>query len=126
MMRYRRDKDIVEIAVLVGDFPTVDDPEAQKVLKKLKHAEPESLEVDPEKSHQALATYRTLQKKAKQALFAKKGDPDDRGPMANAFVVTNPLLPQRVLRAQGRRQARGGNEQGGAAQPARLPRNRTP
>ena len=28
-MRYQRDKDLVEIAVLVGDYPTVDDPEAQ-------------------------------------------------------------------------------------------------
>ena len=39
MMRYRRDDDVVEIAVLVGDYPTVDDPEAQKVLKRLKYAD---------------------------------------------------------------------------------------
>ena len=64
MMRYRQDDDVVEIAVLVGDYSTVDDPEAQRVLKKLKYAKPQSLEVAPEESNQALASYRTLQKKA--------------------------------------------------------------
>ena len=92
LMRYQRDDDITEIAVLVGDFPTVDDPEMQKVLKKIKRAEPEALQVAPQESHQALATYRMLQKKAKETLF-KNDDSADRGPMANAFVVTNPLLP---------------------------------
>ncbi len=90
LMRYRRDDDVVEIAVLVGDFQTVDDPEVQKVLKKLKRASPKTLQVDPEQSNQALATYRNLQKKAKQALFKDDGP---NGPMANAFVITNPILP---------------------------------
>src|SRR5262249_10263125 len=40
VMRYQRSKDYFEIAVMVGDYQTVDDPEAQKVLKKLKHARP--------------------------------------------------------------------------------------
>jgi hypothetical protein len=93
MMRYRQDDDVVEIAVLVGDFSSFDDPEAQKVLKRLKYAAPKALEVAPEKSHQALATYRTLQKKAKQALFAKTDESAGRGPMASAFVITNPILP---------------------------------
>ncbi len=92
LMRYQRDGDVVETAVLVGDFPSVDDPEMQKVLKKIKHIRPETLEVAPQESHQALAAYRMLQKKAKQALF-KNDDAADRGPMANAFVVTNPILP---------------------------------
>lgn len=93
MMRYRQDDDRVEIAVLVGDFTTVDDPQAQQVLKRLKAAKPKALEVDPEKSHQALAMYRGLQRKAKEALAATTGKTDDRGPMANSFVVTNPILP---------------------------------
>jgi hypothetical protein len=93
MMRYRQDDDRVEIAVLVGDFMTVDDPQAQQVLKRLKAARPKTLEVDPEKSHQALAMYRGLQRKAKEALAAQGAKTDNRGPMANAFVVTNPILP---------------------------------
>jgi hypothetical protein len=90
LMRYRQDDDVVEIAVLVGDFQSVDDPEAQKVLKKLKYAQPKTLSGDPEKSHQALASYRNLQKKAKETFFK---DNSVKGPMANSFVITNPILP---------------------------------
>lgn len=93
MMRYRQDDDVVEIAVVVGDFPSFDDPEAQKVLQRLKYAKPKTLEVAPEKSHQALASYRGLQKKARQAMFAKNDPNAGKGPMANAFVITNPILP---------------------------------
>jgi hypothetical protein len=101
MMRYRQDDDVVEIAVLVGDYSTVDDPEAQRVLKKLKYAKPQSLEVAPEESNQALASYRTLQKKAKEALFSKTDKEANRGPMGSAFVVTNPILPQEYFVPKG-------------------------
>jgi hypothetical protein len=99
LMRYRRGEDVVQIAVLVGDYPSVDDPEAQKVLKKLKLAHPKALEVSPEKSNQALAAYRMLQLKAKQAMFPDSTDA--RGPMRNAFVVTNPLLPHEYFVPKG-------------------------
>jgi hypothetical protein len=99
MMRYRRDEDVVEIAVLVGDYASVDDSDAQKVLRKLKTARPKALDVSPEKSNQALAAYRTLQAKAKKALFPKADD--SRGPMGNAFVVTNPLLPHEYFVPKG-------------------------
>ncbi|MEX0978863.1 MAG: hypothetical protein WDZ48_08435, partial [Pirellulales bacterium] len=74
LMRYRLDEDVVEIAVLVGDYSTVDDPQAQKVLQKLKVARPKSLEVAADKSKQALAGYRKLQTQAKKVLFAKDSD----------------------------------------------------
>jgi hypothetical protein len=101
MMRYRMHDDVVEIAVLVGDFPTVDDPQAQKVLKKLKYARPKSLEVNPEKSNQALASYRKLQAQAKKVLFPKDDDSLARGPMGNSFVVTNPILPHEYFVPKG-------------------------
>jgi hypothetical protein len=101
LMRYRLDEDVVEIAVLVGDYPSVDDPDAQKVLQKLKHARPKSLEVSPEKSHQALATYRKLQAQAKKVLFSKSDESQERGPMGGAFVITNPLLPHEYFVPQG-------------------------
>lgn len=99
MMRYRRDQDVVEIAVLVGDYATVDDADAQRVLKKLKRARPEVLEQTPENSKRPLAAYRTLQAKAKQALFPDEDE--ERGPMGNAFVVTNPLLPHEYFVPKG-------------------------
>jgi hypothetical protein len=102
LMRYQRDKDLVEIAVLVGDYPTVDDPEAQRVLKKLKYAEPKSLAVEPGKAtNQSLAAIRSIQKQVKQTILPKDSDELKRGPMANAFVITNPLLPNEYFVPKG-------------------------
>lgn len=102
LMRYQRDKDLLEIAVLVGDYPTVDDPEAQKVLKKLKYAEPKALSLEPGKGNsQSLAALRSLQKQAKQAVLPKDSDDLKRGPMGNAFVITNPLLPNEYFVPKG-------------------------
>jgi hypothetical protein len=100
-MRYRHSEDVLEIAVLVGDYSTVDDPEGQKVLKKLKYAQPKSLAVAPDKSNQALAGFRTLQKNVKKALLPEDSDELKRGPMANAFVVTNPILPNEYFVPKG-------------------------
>lgn len=94
LMRYQNDKDVLEIAVLVGDYAAVDDPEAQKVLKRLKYLEPKSLAVEPgEESNQSLASLRAFQKQVKQTVLPKDSEELKRGPMANAFVITNPLLP---------------------------------
>ena len=95
VMRYQRDLDYVEIAVLVGDFSAVDDPEGQKVLKKLKYAVPKTLAVGAGQStNQSLAGLRTMQKQWRQAMLPKDSDELKRGPMGASFVITNPLLPK--------------------------------
>ena len=43
--RYRREGDL-QFAVLIGDFPRIDDPESQQLLDRVKHLQPESLRVD--------------------------------------------------------------------------------
>ena len=87
-MRYRKGSEINEVAVLVGDYNTIDDAEAQKVLKKLKYAVPQCLEVKENRgTSQSLAAFRTIQ--------AMIGSPNkEKGPMAHAFITTNPLLPK--------------------------------
>ncbi len=101
-MRYRRHEDVVEIAVMVGDYPTVDDPEGQKVLKKLKYAQPQSLQVKAgEESTQALAMLRAFQKQVKQATLPAGSDELKRGPMGGAFIVTNPLMPNEYFVPKG-------------------------
>lgn len=93
-MRYQKNEDLTEIAVLVGDYTTVDDPEGQKVLKKLKYAKPKALvEKEGKESQQSLAEVRSMQRKFKESILPKDSDELKRGPMANAFVITNPLLP---------------------------------
>ena len=45
-MKYRMNERIREIAVLVGDFTSVDDPAAQKTLEAIKYPRPDCLTLD--------------------------------------------------------------------------------
>jgi len=87
-MRYRRGDEIREVAVLVGDYAAVDDPEAQRTLERIKHYRPDSLKLD-----ESRPTTRTL---AAWRLLTSLGEQGDErpGPMSKAFVTTNPLLPR--------------------------------
>ncbi len=121
-MKYQRSGDIVEIAVLVGDYPTVDDKQAQKVLKKLKFLHPKSLEpkkgnsgtpaievvhfadgssaavpAENSSTSQSLASVRQFQRK----YLSAGSDRNQRGPMSAAFVITNPLLPKEYFAPKG-------------------------
>ena len=87
--RFRRGDEVREIAVLVGDFPSIEDPNAQKVLGRIKSLEPNALNVEADKSAQSMAQVRRLE----DALMEKLGKPRKRGPMAQAFLSRNPLLP---------------------------------
>ncbi|MEX2142508.1 MAG: hypothetical protein WD894_24860 [Pirellulales bacterium] len=85
-----RESDVKEIAVLVGNFGSIDDDRATDTLKKVKTIEPEALRTDPRKSSQVFAGLR-------QAMHTKK----KKGPMGSAFVVTNPLLPPEYFNSPG-------------------------
>jgi hypothetical protein len=84
--------------VLVGDFPTVDDPEAQRLLKAIKTFEPEALKIEQDKpTFQTLAYIRRHQEKFIQKVSANA----PLGPMRTAFVTRNPLLPQEYFVPKG-------------------------
>lgn len=81
---------IREVAVLVGDYPAVDDPEAQETLRKLKYFEPDCLAPkEGKKTSRSLASFRWLQ----TAVLSDDNPKKKKGPMGHAFVTTNPLLP---------------------------------
>jgi len=97
-MRHRRDK-LEEVAVLVGNYSAVDDPEAQRVLNKLKYSRPKSLELkEGEATHQTLAGWRLTQKKVQEFIGSEE---KEKGPMGHAFVTTNPLLPAEYFAPKG-------------------------
>jgi len=86
-----RDGTIKEIAVVVGNFPAIDDPDAQKALQKLKSADPKCLHASQEE--RSLAGWRSLQAGVKdlpQFIERRK----QTGPLAHAFITRNPLLPE--------------------------------
>lgn len=95
-MRYNRNSEVDEIAVLVGDYPAVDDPEAQRTLEKLRFARPACLEVEGEASR-PLAGLREVQRMVQARIGDEK---KDRGPL-RPFLTTNPLLPPEYFAPKG-------------------------
>ncbi|MCA9102098.1 MAG: hypothetical protein R3C10_10250 [Pirellulales bacterium] len=99
-MRYQNGGAHDEIAVLVGDFESVDDPRVPKLIERIKFMKPECLsDENPDESSLVLAGLRTIQR----TMTLKSDDEGDQfvrnvkkdmGPMAGAFVTTNPLLPK--------------------------------
>lgn len=92
-MKYRVDQ-IHEIAVLVGDYSSYDDAVAQKTLRKLKHAQPDCLDLqkrvkEGKKDSRSLAALRLAQQ---FVLDLAESDKKNKGPMGHAFITTNPLL----------------------------------
>ncbi len=100
-MRYQGGSEILEIAVMVGNYPAVDDAQAQRDLKKLKYMRPECLEIkEGRKTSRPLAALRYMQQQIESGFIDDKKSAvvenvkAGMGPMANAFVTTNPLLPR--------------------------------
>lgn len=100
-MRYRRSQELDEIhetAVLVGNYATFDDAEAQQVLQKIKRMTPDSLNAQQRKeTSQSLAALRTIQ----TALLPKGHARKELGPMRRAFICRNPLLPRELFVPRG-------------------------
>ncbi|MFM8985643.1 MAG: hypothetical protein ACKONH_06245 [Planctomycetia bacterium] len=82
-MKYANAAQVLEVAVLVGDFATCEDPRGQKVLQRIKTLQPEALAGEGGKSR-AFSDFRSMAGLDK----AKKG------PMHLAFMIPNPLLPE--------------------------------
>jgi hypothetical protein len=89
-MKYRQDTRIEEVAVLVGDYDSAESSDIQKTLKKIKIIWPSSLDYRGKKE--------TTQRFVGLRMFQRKISGDDerqsKGPMGNAFVTRNPLLPE--------------------------------
>jgi hypothetical protein len=95
--RYRRGDEARELAVLIGDFTSIDGPDAQQMLSRVKALEPNALNVDENQTTQSMAQARRLQ----DAIMEKFGKSQKRGPMAQAFFTRNPLLPREYFVPKG-------------------------
>lgn len=97
-MRHQNRAVIDEVAVLVGDFATIDSADASKTLDQIKSMQPNSLAGRSErKTSQSFAELREMHAK----LMARSGKQKQLGPMRLAFVTKNPLLPEEYFRPQG-------------------------
>ncbi len=89
--RYQHGDKVVEHAVLVGEFPSIDDPAGQKLLARIKTLQPDVLAVkEGEQTAQSLTAIRMFHRQLKKKL----GKTSSVGPMGHAFFTRNPLLPR--------------------------------
>ena len=89
-MRHANASRVEEIAVLAGEFPTVDHPRLQRTLETIKYARPACLSgADAERLHQ-MAPLRSYYQKVIDSK-AKNSEKKNRGPMGKAFATRNPL-----------------------------------
>ncbi len=96
--RYNRGSAVLEHAVLVGEFTSVDDPDAQELLERVKYLQPECLKTAGEQeSTQSLASVRKFHNYVRKNL----GKQSQRGPLGYAFLTRNPLLPKEYFAPRG-------------------------
>ncbi|HVX16068.1 MAG TPA: hypothetical protein VHC22_33090 [Pirellulales bacterium] len=96
-------KGMREVAVVVGDFADSDDPEAQKVLKKLRTLKPDCLDSQKrakqgKKQYRTLAGLREMQDVINEKMYQGH---KSLGPMRTALITTNPLLPPEYFKPKG-------------------------
>jgi hypothetical protein len=102
-LKYARGNHLREIGVLVGDYPSVDSPEAQRVLERLKYAQPDCLNLEKrakagKRENRSLAALRLAQQVVQEYAGSKN---KLKGPMGHAFITTNPLLPEEYFSRRG-------------------------
>ena len=99
LMRYRQQGAYDEWAVLIGDFDAVDNPAIEKTLKKMKYARPESLQLQTGEGRETTQRFAGL-----RAIYRRMNSDEskrNKGPMGNAFVTRNPLLPKEFFAPEG-------------------------
>ncbi|MDX1965278.1 MAG: hypothetical protein SFX18_19185 [Pirellulales bacterium] len=94
MMSFANKETIREVAVLVGNYSTVDDPDALATLKKIKEMRLNSLQ-NANKDNNSTTTAELEQYRDKVNQLRR------RGPMSMAFVSSNPLLPKEYFQQPG-------------------------
>lgn len=97
-LRYRLPIAYDEIAVLVGNFPAVDDPQLQKTMEFVKYARPACLDaaVKAQTSSLRYAGMRAMQRR-----HSGKDKRQRQGLMGRAFVTRNPTLPEEFFAPKG-------------------------
>jgi hypothetical protein len=89
--------------VIIGDFPSVDDPQAQRVLKKIRASEPDCLN-SAKRAKQGKGEYRTLANLRRiQQEINRQLEMENyaKGSLGHAFITTNPLLPDSYFAPKG-------------------------
>jgi hypothetical protein len=91
-----------ETAVLIGDFASIDDPQAKKMLDRVKQLSPACLDSNKgsnenRKASPAMASWRAME----NAMLSRTNPGRTRGPLGMAFIISNPLIPKEYFAPRG-------------------------
>ncbi|PQO25337.1 hypothetical protein C5Y96_25940 [Blastopirellula marina] len=95
-MKYMNDVSFTSYAVMVGNFQTVEESGVEKTLSKIKTAKPKVFSASYTVKND---TIKTIRQRLREAIDSE--DDKEKGPMGNAFVTRNPLLPEEYFRPKG-------------------------
>ncbi|MEX2025924.1 MAG: hypothetical protein WEH44_01465 [Pirellulaceae bacterium] len=86
-----------ELAVLVGNYHSVDQPDVEKTRETIKYLKPATLDLSRgAELNQRYAGWRDAVRRV-----SKLGAAKEKGPMSHAFVTKNPLLPDEFFSSKG-------------------------
>ena len=101
-MKPLRNAKFDEVAVLVGDFSSVDDERAQKTLEKIKMLQPQTMlsEVSTGFDSPSDSDLQSLRNLKGIGFMSRNPELNNMGPMHAAFLLPNPLLPEEYFAAR--------------------------
>lgn len=89
-----------EVAVMVGDFPSVDDASAQKTLKFVKSISAESIDASMTGAEESNLSAERIRKLRHQSNAQTSNDTSGPGDFRAAFLLPNPLLPDEYFETE--------------------------
>ncbi|MCA9175487.1 MAG: hypothetical protein KDB14_13475 [Planctomycetales bacterium] len=97
IMKHSQDNKFSEIGVLVGHFQAVDSSDTSQALERIKHLQPDCLNLTGRKS----STQRFSGLRSVYRRISSSEDNRVKGPMGKAFVTRNPLIPKEYFAPKG-------------------------
>ena len=98
-MRYANQYEYEAYAVLVGEYDSVDHPDVEHDMETLKTATPKVFQDDETVATETNPLNPVAAVKALHRKLVESQDDKPKGPMFNAFVTRNPLLPEDYFQA---------------------------
>ena len=89
-----------EVAVMVGDFPAIDDAQAQKTLNKIKTLSAESMDASLTGAAESDLSAERIRQWRSNSGNLPEGSTSGNGAFRAAFLLPNPLLPDEYFESQ--------------------------
>lgn len=89
-----------EVAVMVGDFPTIEDAQAQKTLRKIKTLSSDSMDASLTGAAESDLSAERIRQWRNHSENLPEGSTTGNGAFRAAFLLPNPLLPDEYFESQ--------------------------